>query len=68
MIIMDNRNVPWRKPTMLPNGLIDALGHSERHARYERPRTVRQRAVAIDNMSGFEFYLTETNDPQVPLR
>ena len=53
---------------MLPNGLIDALGHSERHARYERPRTVRRRAVAIDNMSGVEFYLTETNDPQVPLR
>ena len=50
------------------NGLMIALGHSERHARCERPRAVRQRAVANDNMSGAEFHLTETNDPQVPLR
>ena len=63
MIIMDNRNVPWRKPTMRLNGLMIALGHSERHARCERPRAVRQRAVANDNMSGAEFHLTETNDP-----
>ena len=53
---------------MFLDELMTTLGHWERRARYECPSAVMQRAVAIDSMSGVEFHLTETNDPQVPLR
>jgi len=53
---------------MLLDDLMIALGYPDHHARYERLKAARQRAVAIDKWSDSGFHRTEINDFQVPPR